>query len=468
MKDYDDELKDLFQNKNLENAFSPDEQNWTKMAAVLKNEQKVKRKFLLYLSSFVLLMGVVGTAYFIGAGKSTDTLAVTSQQTAENDNALNPNTVLPEPAAGAKKGPSELSEDAKLKQKQRINENTTISDKTQLIAQIKPNRMSDGKKVDEKKDIVEKKHSAQNEQVEAMAVGPKKNDALPVSSGEGILHAATPTKSIPLSNSIPVNTNPEVAGEEPLHEALLPETKEEKSQQNFQNLTQTKHSPQKEAPVSVLATAENQVKAPLKADVLAMADVALPLQKPDSLIKGAVSMVEILPARTFLSRRISMEIGTNYLFGWKTDNKREAAGFNPLVGLQYSHELNKNIALSLGVQYSSINHLSNTSHTSTTTRLKFGEEVDATVISALNMHYLYLPLKINYRFNRNNSVALGYTIAYLLDAESRVETYTTRLDYASKPVVSKSMGVYRRIESLRRSDESFVPKTIIQSMVCDW
>lgn len=440
MKDYDDELKDLFQNKNLENAFSPDEQNWMKMATVLKNEQKVKRKILLYLTSFVLLTGVVGTAYFLGAGTSADTLALTSQQTIKKDEALNLSTELPELAARIKKESHELTEGTKLKQEKGIEENAKISDKMQLPAQIAYSKVSDNKKLNKEKNITERNQPVQKRNYESLAVGSEKSNVLQVSPGQDGMDEAALTKSIPVNKNTPVNTNQELTGEDPIHEAQQPVTKEDKGQQNFLKITQTKYSSQKESMMPVSESTENQVKTPLKADVLTMTDVVFPLQKTDSVLKGTTSMIEILPIKAMLSRRISMEIGTNYLFGWKDGDKRDGAGFNPLISLQYYHELSKKIALSLGVQYSSINHLNNTSHTSTTTRLKFGEEVDATVVSALNMHYLYAPLKINYRFNRNNSLALGYTLAYLLDVESRVETYTTRLDYASTPNVSTSRG----------------------------
>lgn len=437
MKDYDDELKDMFQNKNLENAFSPDEQNWMKMATVLKNERAARRKFLLYFSSFIMLMGLIGTVYFIGAGNSADTLAITSQQTTEKDEALNPRTELPE-SATAKEELRELPEGTKLKQGQRIKKNMKISDKMQLPAQTKYNKVPEGGKVNEENNIIEKKHTVQKNK--PLAVGSEKSGVLQVSSADESPDEAAPTKFVPLDKTIPVKADQEIAGEAPIYEPLHSGTKEDKSRQDFQHRTQTKYTPQKEAMEAVSGSTENQVTPPLEADVLAMTDVVFPLQKTDSVLKGATFMVELLPVKTMLSRRISMEMGANYLLGWKEDSKTEADGFNPLIGLQYFHELNKKIAFSLGVQYSSINHLSNTSHTSTTTRLKFGEEMDATVVSALHIHYLYAPLKINYRFNRNNSLALGYTLAYLLDAESRVETYSTRLDYVSTPVVSTSMG----------------------------
>ena len=110
------------------------------------------------------------------------------------------------------------------------------------------------------------------------------------------------------------------------------------------------------------------------------------------------------------------------------------------MDIQGKSNISLTVGLSLGLMYTSINHLSATSHTSTTTRLKFGEEVDATVVTAQNMHYLLMPLKLNYSLSRNDFVCFGYTIAYLLDVDSKIETYSTRLNYASEPVVSKSRG----------------------------
>lgn len=443
MKDYDDELKELFQKKNLENAFSPDEQNWMKMASVLKKEQKVKRKFLYYLSSLLLLTGSVGIIYFTATENGTTTLAVASQKVAEKDDGVNVSAVPAEFVAKEKKGLSESPQDTKVNQQLKVTPDSEISASNTASPEAKQNildKAPEDETANEEKGSVVKKYPTQKNQFEFTGVDPEKSSALHGSSDEAVLEETPQTKSVALNRSTFVENVGEGEGGQPLHAALQSGNKEDNGALKMPEVTHTEDSPEKEAMKPESGSAENEIPNSFKADVLAMIDLVLPVQNKDSALKGTDFKVEIPSIKTMLSRRVSMELGTNYLFGWKTHDQREAAGFNPLIGLQYYHEVNKKVALSIGIQYSSISHLSHTSHTSTTTRLKFGEEIDATVISALNIHYLYAPLKINYRFNRNNSIGLGYTLAYLLNAESRVETYSTRLDYASTPVVSKAMG----------------------------
>ena len=56
------------------------------------------------------------------------------------------------------------------------------------------------------------------------------------------------------------------------------------------------------------------------------------------------------------------------------------------------------------------------------------------------MHYVLMPIKLNYNVDNKNAICVGYNIAYLLDVESRVETYTKRVGYQSETEVSTAMG----------------------------
>jgi len=108
--------------------------------------------------------------------------------------------------------------------------------------------------------------------------------------------------------------------------------------------------------------------------------------------------------------------------------------------LGYQNNFTDKLALSLGLRYQSMGNFSATSHTSAVTALKFGEESYITVISPLRAHYIAAPLKLNYLLNSKNSIGIAYTVAYLLDVESKVETYLTSKDRHEDLRVSKSMG----------------------------
>lgn len=117
------------------------------------------------------------------------------------------------------------------------------------------------------------------------------------------------------------------------------------------------------------------------------------------------------------------EAGANYLAGWPAPQQRDAAGFNPIAGIGYINNLTENLGLSLGMGYTSIGHLGAYSHTSTVNTLGLGEQSAVTVITPARLHYLALPLRLTMAIDSRNSFGLGYTLAYLLTADSKVETY---------------------------------------------
>ena len=118
---------------------------------------------------------------------------------------------------------------------------------------------------------------------------------------------------------------------------------------------------------------------------------------------------------------LMLEGGADYLAGWKSGIK-EAGGFNPFAGLHYSSYVASRLRLSVGIKYSRITNLSAFTHTSASTILSFGEESQITKIKPRSLHYMGVPLRLLYTVDRNTFGA-GYTLNYLFDVLSDVETY---------------------------------------------
>lgn len=123
------------------------------------------------------------------------------------------------------------------------------------------------------------------------------------------------------------------------------------------------------------------------------------------------------------------EAGGDYLLGWKNANKKEGNGFNPVVGFNYYNYLNDKLAVSLGAQYTLVNNLNNYSNTSKKiTRYTFGEEGQVTIITPQKIHYLLVPIKLNYFLDTLNSFGIGFNAAYLLTVGGTMETYDVHLN----------------------------------------
>lgn len=118
-----------------------------------------------------------------------------------------------------------------------------------------------------------------------------------------------------------------------------------------------------------------------------------------------------------------LELGTNYNLGWKNSSNIDAHGFNPMFGVFFQSMIVQNFGFSFGMQYSSVGNLSFSSKTSKVTRYGLGEESNVTIITPSKIHYVYVPFKITYEYKEKNVFTLGYNLGYLLNVESKVETY---------------------------------------------
>ncbi len=444
MTEQDDELKDLFRQKNLEDAFPADEDNWKKMSAVLKSEQKDRRRLFIYLS-LVLLLGLGGTWFFSEQNKKntasvalneTQTNADAGREDAPNGSKTAHNSEAPVESQGSAKIPDQLNnnktESKKIETTDLKNENakTPVSHAQEQAAQQEGKmeiRLT--KKTPVKSAPLETVFTKGNASVSMKKI--QKTPTTESRQAPEVTESPEKTEPANLNPAFVSETAKTVSSEDKTDTAVRDE-KRANGITEIQPVEETKTIPQDAAPM-------------LPSDSTVSLSSVTPTNtiteaKQDSVIAAVPQTKDSIPVNSSPSHRLFLEAGANYLLGWKTNNQTEGTGFSPLAGLQYYHDISKKFGLSVGIFYTNINHLSATSHTSTTTRIKFGEETDVTVISAQNIHYLLMPLKLNYALSRNDFIGLGYTVAYLLDAQSKVETYSTGLNYSSTPTVSRSMG----------------------------
>ena len=178
------------------------------------------------------------------------------------------------------------------------------------------------------------------------------------------------------------------------------------------------------------------------------------VNNPDSLTRASIESNTLTtnaglapaiskPDTDYVKRKkptIMLEAGASFLFGWETEGNKEAAGINPALGINYLTTVSPVVSLGFGIQYTSVGHLKYNSFTSKISKLNFGEESDVTVYSPKTLHYLMLPLRVNYRLDRKNTIGLGSNIAYLLTVTGEIEEYYQTNGGISDVQSSKSIG----------------------------
>ncbi|MFO0478758.1 MAG: hypothetical protein ACK50L_08310 [Bacteroidota bacterium] len=120
------------------------------------------------------------------------------------------------------------------------------------------------------------------------------------------------------------------------------------------------------------------------------------------------------------------EVGFSYLFGWNSLLKHEADGFNFLAGFNYRYYFHNNLSLGLGIQYTTISNLSQSTFTVARTSYDFGIEKEITSIKYLQLHYVNVPFKFGYNIGKNNIIGAGVNFSVLLTDESRYQVYNAK------------------------------------------
>lgn len=438
MKETDKKLKKLFQEKNLENAFSPDEQNWKKMSAVLEKERKGNRRGLLYFSIILLLCGM-GTALFFGlrndvkqsslaqiAQPPVGTIVSPAKEDLSSTTPVSPGEKSVRNTAPLKtestKIPAQNTSNGAAPELTK-NISATAGTKSGSLTGAEQSVLPEAKVKEEK--------TSEDKAIRETPAQPEKN--IPATQLPQKLQSEEPGKGLFAANERKEDTqSPATVVNN--HQGREKATQTVERQVAIETKAITSHT-------KSIVPAEN-----IYADVLPMKNHKPASSQPELVsLAGPAPVNDSILVRPLPAHRIYLEAGTSYMAGW--NGGTEAKGFNPLAGVQYYHDITKRTGLSIGLMYTSVSNLSSTSHTSTATKLKFGEETDVTVISATKMHYLLIPFKLNYALSRNDFIALGYSFSWLLDAESKVEQFQTRKNYASTPVVSRSMGYTKGFSS---------------------
>jgi hypothetical protein len=160
-------------------------------------------------------------------------------------------------------------------------------------------------------------------------------------------------------------------------------------------------------------------------------------QKSDS-VKLAPQEKAVTPALDGLASAtfLSVDAGINGQLGWKNQEVIEGRGITPVLGLGITHAFNQTWSFSSGIQYNGIWYLKGDKKTAKATTYDFGSTTIITTTKPRLLHYVAVPLTIQYHFNDKNAILAGGSFSYLLNAKSKVEESTTRVGPAATSTIS--------------------------------
>lgn len=151
--------------------------------------------------------------------------------------------------------------------------------------------------------------------------------------------------------------------------------------------------------------------------------------KVDSINKTTTAGISdtLNPTNLYASNELFIEAGGLLNIGWKNSNTREALSISPAFGLMFTSRITNQLAFSIGIGYQHISNLNYSNKQSKITRYGIGEYSKVTSITPYQTQFINIPIKLHYSLNKMNVIGVGYHISYLLDVQSRVETYTQQL-----------------------------------------
>ncbi len=455
----EDKFKELLNEKLNSKEFPFNAENWEKARQMIDAEQSGKRRlvpFIFYLVGIFTLGGL--TFYFLNR---------TNLKPEKTKAAQNTNKITEKPAIGSNlkqnsqtsnndKNTNNASELTNQKSLPRANKNesSTIEKRSDYNDANTTINTNDGVVANDAPHLIETQKS--NATVTMKKV--KRSKAIVGSNTNNV------GKEMPEENSTTHSYSPEstikaradVKSKRRSKNSVIPETHQ---QNDKSTLTLNEDLKNKigidEKSASLLDT--NIVQVPTKpentvsnngVDLEIKKDSTSTLSKAiDSSVtqKKSIDSVQTKPEKVevpglIFKDFISAEAGFAYNNGWKNNGSKDANGINLILGLNYARDVSKDLKLSLGIHYTSINNLSNFSRMSKQSSYSFGESSKVTVITPNKIHYLLLPFKIIYVMDQNNFVGVGYTFAYLITVKSKVENYTQSINTRTETSVTNTTG----------------------------
>ncbi|MBA3665097.1 MAG: hypothetical protein H0W61_12925 [Bacteroidetes bacterium] len=139
---------------------------------------------------------------------------------------------------------------------------------------------------------------------------------------------------------------------------------------------------------------------------------------------------------------LDAEVGTAYLLGWNAPKGKDAKGFNAYAGLNLGFHVWKKFSGSVGAQVYNMSNIQQPFYTASSVSYDFGSNGTYTTIATNSLFYMAIPVKINYAFNKRNSISLGVNTAMLFGGQNTVETFNMADGLKSNSKIARNNGYY--------------------------
>ncbi len=221
--------------------------------------------------------------------------------------------------------------------------------------------------------------------------------------------------------------------------AIVSKKQEPVSQNNAQAKTDS---------LQVVAT---QKQAQAKADSVQKTNETVATTKKDTAAKKTDTAKTITPQpdkpRTSEKDVLSVEAGTNFVTGWSYGNTTEGRGFNPIVGIGYTHIINPTWSVHTGVFFNTIGYLSSSTYTDSHTNYDFGYTAKDTSITTKWLYYITVPLQLQYNLDEKNYIGIGGTLSYLINSSGTITTYNQNSFTVTNKQTVAQTGYYNGFNS---------------------
>ncbi|MCY7290993.1 MAG: hypothetical protein LH615_02315, partial [Ferruginibacter sp.] len=315
------DFKDSLNGKLNEKQFHFDEANWEQASAMLDatRPEKKKRPFFYFTLSSILLFVSVITFFVLRQSNDISEKEIASKnseiKTTETTNSQNINKEIA-PTENLNTNSTSIENNAIAKTKNEIKKTVvekvekTIPTNQEIIVAGNINSTLVNKiSKKEKKAVV----------IPAVAITPKTKNKKEIT---------------PKNNSEKVVTTTKTEKEEPVTKTIPEEVKT--TSEKVEEVVATPVTINLEVVLSTTDVVNNATDSAKSVAVIAETPKKDSLPKP--LIKEPIHF-------------ISFEAGATYLFGWNNPGKKDANGFNPTIGLNYSNVITKKVTFSIGIHY---------------------------------------------------------------------------------------------------------------------
>ena len=456
---------DLIRQKFAEKEFVFNEENWEKAEKKIDSTRRFSKIFL-WTSIFIigLFVGVGITLLFVGNENNENKKSIseiklqpnnkTESLNKENTSVENPNSSISPIKENQNNSTSQKTDEKEItaeaestsikNEDQKIEKTVTTPINKNIQAEELTNKnaknLPPAALKDSKKETIKTKKENKLSTAEAKLMAQKtisttkqipknllKESEEPVND---ILEKAADNsmvienKQVNNSAEISINNQSEINSQNSSSDRALSPVVQDKEPVNVSKLELevVTHNTEQKINADTNSSSLTEIILPEKEIVIAKVDSSI-VPNENKLVPPPPSPLGGLASATF----VSVDAGTNFELGWKYPEASEAGGFNPILGIGITHFINQKLSLLSGVEYGSIAYLKASQKVFTSTTYGFGSTSVDKVINTKTLHYAIVPLLFQYHFNDKNTISIGGSISYLVNAKSKVTINTTTI-----------------------------------------